>query len=97
MGQEPGDEAQIKHYVTSTYGATFPLFAKIEVNGQNAHPIYQFLRSHSSLAQPDGTAKQIPWNFAKFIVKDNGARADFYLPTVKPLDMEETIKAMLHL
>ncbi len=95
MGQEPGTEAEIKHYVTSTYDSKFPLFAKIDVNGPNTHPIYQFLRQHSSLAQPDGKAKQIPWNFAKFIIQENGTRADFFLPTVKPFDMEEQIKRMV--
>lgn len=49
MGQEPGNEAQIKEYVHSTYNATFPLFAKVEVNGPHTHPVYAFLRNHSSL------------------------------------------------
>ena len=47
MGQEPGDEAQIKQYVQSTYDSKFPLFAKIDVNGENTHPVYRFLRTKS--------------------------------------------------
>ena len=47
--QEPGDDASIKQWATSTYNVQFPMFSKIEVNGQNTHPVYQYLRNNSSL------------------------------------------------
>lgn len=67
--QESGDEAAIKGFCTLNYGVTFPMFAKIDVNGKNAHALYQFLKS----ARPGllGT-KPIKWNFTKFLVARDG-------------------------
>jgi glutathione peroxidase len=64
--QEPGDAAAISDFCTTQYGITFPMFGKIEVNGANTHPIYQWLK-----AQPGATG-DIPWNFSKFLVGRDG-------------------------
>ena len=68
-GQEPGGEAEIKEFCQTSFGTTFPMFAKIDVNGPHAHPLYQFLRE----AQPGilGT-ESIKWNFTKFLVDRQG-------------------------
>jgi len=69
-GQEPGDEEEIKNFCSLTYDVTFPMFAKVEVNGDNAHPLYKALKS----AAPGllGT-EAVKWNFTKFLVDRNGA------------------------
>ena len=67
--QEPGSEAQIKTFCETRFAVTFPLFAKLEVNGAGRHPLYGFLTSQST--QPDGPG-DIQWNFAKFLVDKNG-------------------------
>jgi glutathione peroxidase len=67
--QEPGDEAEIQRFCSATYGVTFPLFAKIEVNGDRAHPLYRFLKG----AQPGVLGSEaIKWNFTKFLVSRAG-------------------------
>ena len=94
--EEPGTEAEIKKYVTRTYGAKFLLFSKIEVNGKGTHPLYQHLRKHSQLYD---VAKQasgdIPWNFAKFLVDSDGQVRHFFAPDVNPLSFKDQIEQML--
>src|SRR5882757_6553937 len=79
--QEPGDEAEIKQFCALNYEVDFPLFAKLEVNGATAHPLYQFLKK----AQPGvlGT-EAIKWNFTKFLVDQNGQVLKRYAPADKP-------------
>lgn len=86
--QEPGDEAEIKTFCSTRYGVTFPLFAKIDVNGANAHPLYQFLKS----ARPGllGT-EMIKWNFTKFLIDRSGKPIKRYAPQDKPEDLEQDI------
>ncbi len=80
-GQEPGTEAEILEFATSTYGVTFPMFAKIEVNGDGAAPLYEWLRAE----QPgDGESPDIAWNFTKFLVARDGSVAKRYEPMVTP-------------
>jgi len=69
MGQEPGDEAEIKTFCSLKYDVTFPLFRKVNVNGRDAHPLYQYLKS-----QRRGFmwTKSIKWNFTKFLVSREG-------------------------
>jgi glutathione peroxidase len=83
--QEPGDEAEIRKFCSTRYGVTFPLFAKIEVNGPGRAPLYAWLTAQPT--QPDGPG-DIAWNFAKFLVgKDGRVRARFD-PRTEPDDNE---------
>src|SRR5262245_45026937 len=68
--QEPGSEAEIKEFCSTRYDVSFPLFAKIEVNGNAAHPLYRYLKQETAGAQGP---EPIAWNFAKFLVDRNGA------------------------
>ena len=86
-GQEPGTETQIKTFCETHYGVTFPLFAKLEVNGAARHPLYAFLTAQAT--QPDGPG-DIQWNFAKFVVDKRGAVAARFSPTVTPSAAELT-------
>lgn len=91
-GQEPGGETEIKKFCETKFGVTFPLFEKIEVNGEHAHPIYQFL----SNSKPGilGT-KGIKWNFTKFLIDRGGHPVRRYAPIDKPEALEGEIKALL--
>ena len=90
--QEPGDEAEIRQFCTLNYSVTFPLFAKLEVNGAAAHPLYQFLKE----ARPGllGT-EAIKWNFTKFLVGRDGVVRQRYAPTDKPESLAAAIGAAL--
>jgi glutathione peroxidase len=67
--QEPGNAAEIRNFCSTQYAVSFPLFAKVEVNGPNAHPLYKFLKQ----AAPGLLgSKAIKWNFSKFLVDRNG-------------------------
>ena len=81
MKQEPGTDEEIKEFARGKYGAEFPLFSKIDVNGRNAHEVYRYLRSNSELYDSaTGTAKPIPWNFAKFILNPEGEVVSYFSP-----------------
>jgi glutathione peroxidase len=82
-GQEPGSEAEIHTFCSTTYGVTFPLAAKVEVNGEGRDPLYAWLASSDT--RPDG-AGDIKWNFAKFLVGRDGAVVGRYSPMVTPED-----------
>ncbi len=90
--QEPGDEAQIQKFCQTKYGVTFPLFAKIEVNGTNAHPLYRWLKE-----QKPGVlgTEGIKWNFTKFLVDRNGYVAHRYAPTEKPSEIAQDFASVL--
>jgi glutathione peroxidase len=90
--QEPGAETEIKSFCSINYGVTFPMFAKIDVNGDNEHPLYAFLKAHKGgLLGFDG----IKWNFTKFLVDRNGVVLDRYAPTTTPASMEaDVVKAL---
>jgi glutathione peroxidase len=79
--QEPGSEGEIKTFCETRFGVTFPMFAKVDVNGAAAHPLYAFLTSQAT--QPDG-AGDIQWNFAKFLVGKDGRVLARFPPTEKP-------------
>lgn len=68
-GQEPGSASQIEEFCESKYGVKFPMFEKIDVNGENAHPFYQYLTSYSGNGIQPGPVK---WNFEKFVIGRNG-------------------------
>jgi glutathione peroxidase len=79
--QEPGTEAQIVQFCQTNYDVSFPLSAKLDVNGANRHPLYQFLTS------PDtGVAGDIQWNFEKFLIGRDGRVLHRYPPPTKPQD-----------
>ncbi|MDF1839013.1 MAG: glutathione peroxidase [Planctomycetota bacterium] len=91
-GQEPGDSGEIETFCQSNFGVTFPMFAKVEVNGPNAAPIFQFLKA----AGPGilGT-KKVKWNFTKFLIDRSGTSVQRFAPTKKPEDLESAIEALL--
>lgn len=90
--QDPGGNEEILTFCQINYGVTFPMFAKIEVNGPNAHPLFQHLK-----AQAPGVlgSEAIKWNFTKFLVDKTGAVKERFAPTTKPSDLEPAIKALL--
>jgi glutathione peroxidase len=90
--QEPGDEAAIKQFCSLNYDVTFPLFAKIEVNGANAHPLYQYLKR---AAKGVLGSESIKWNFTKFLVDKDGAVVRRYAPTDTPERIGNDLAAML--
>lgn len=90
--QEPGTESEIKSFCSLSYDVTFPLFAKIEVNGPNAHPLYRWLKSQQTGLL--GT-EAIKWNFTKFLIDRDGQAVRRYAPADKPdriaTDIEQLI------
>ena len=90
--QEPGDEAQIKQFCETRFRVSFPMFAKIDVNGTDAHPLYAFLKS----AEPGllGT-EAIKWNFTKFLVGRDGRVLKRYAPATKPEAIDADVRAAL--
>lgn len=90
MGQEPGDEAAIKEFTSSRYGVTFPLSAKIDVNGPERHPLYAAL---TQVPDADGEAGDIQWNFEKFLLSPSGEVVARFRPKVEP-GAPEVIEAL---
>jgi len=89
--QEPGGEAEIKSFCQLTYDVTFPLFAKIEVNGSAAHPLYKHLKK----AQPGlFGSESIKWNFTKFLVDREGNVLKRYAPSDTPEMIEEDLRGL---
>lgn len=90
-GQAPGTEAEIVQFCQLKYNVSFPQFAKIKVNGDDADPLYVWLKD-----QKGGVfGKAIKWNFTKFLVDREGNVVERYSPTTKPEDIEEAIKKLL--
>ena len=90
--QEPGDEEEIKNFCSLTYDVSFPMFAKIEVNGAKAHPLYKWLKSEKAgLLGMEG----IKWNFTKFLVGRDGQVLKRYAPTDTPEKIEKDLAAVL--
>jgi glutathione peroxidase len=90
--QEPGDSIEIRNFCSTNYEVTFPLFAKIEVNGSNADPLYTFLKRQ---ARGIFGTERIKWNFTKFLVDAQGRVRNRYSPTAKPPSIEQAIAALL--
>ena len=80
-GQEPGTPEEIQQFCSATYGATFPLTEKLEVNGQRRHPLYGWL---TTTPDDDGVAGEIQWNFEKFVISDSGEVVERFRPPVEP-------------
>jgi glutathione peroxidase len=93
-GQEPGSADEIQTFCSTTYGVTFPLTEKVDVNGQQRHPLYRLL---TETADRDGKAGDIQWNFEKFLVSPAGQIVARFRPTTEPgsSDVVEAIEANL--
>ena len=89
--QEPGDEREIEAFCTNNYRVTFPMFAKIEVNGGNAHPLFKHLKE----TKGGLLSEAIKWNFTKFLVDRKGDVVSRHAPQAKPESLEQPIKAIL--
>lgn len=89
--QEPGTAVEIEEFCATNYAVSFPMFDKIEVNGNNAHPLYQYLRREKSGLL--GSA--IKWNFTKFLVDRSGKVVGRYAPTTTPEQLTRDIEALL--
>ena len=89
--QEPGDDAAIAQFCEINFGVTFPLMKKIEVNGDGAHPVYQYLKSQTKGLL--GSA--IKWNFTKFLINRDGTHIQRFAPTVTPESLDEKVAALL--
>ena len=86
--QEPGNEEEIKQFCSTTYDVTFPMFAKIDVNGENTHPLYQWLKKE---AKGLLGSESIKWNFTKFLVDAEGAVVKRYAPNDAPEKIEKDL------
>jgi glutathione peroxidase len=89
--QEPGDSRQIEQFCTTNYAISFPMFAKIDVNGSDAHPLYQYLKN----AKSGLLGASIKWNFTKFLVDRTGQVVARHAPTAKPEGLTREIEALL--
>ena len=90
-GQEPGDAKQIEQFCSSQYAITFPMFAKIDVNGSNEHPLFAYLKN----ARSGLLGSSIKWNFTKFLVDRSGIVVARHAPTAKPEGLTKEIEALL--
>ena len=90
--QEPGDEAEIKNFCTLTYDVTFPMFAKINVNGSGTHPLYEWLKKEKTGLLGIGAIK---WNFTKFLVDRDGNVVKRYAPSDEPEAIGKDIAKLL--
>ena len=90
--QEPGEAAEIAGFCTLNYGVRFPMFAKIDVNGADAHPLYKWLK-----AEAKGLlgSEAIKWNFTKFLIDREGRVVDRFAPTTEPHALRDRIEALL--
>ncbi|MDA8062376.1 MAG: glutathione peroxidase, partial [Actinomycetota bacterium] len=93
-GQEPGTAEEIQTFCSTTYGVTFPMTEKVEVNGEGRHPLYGEL---TAFADDDGEAGDIQWNFEKFLVGPDGSVVRRFRPRTEPESAEvlEAIEAVL--
>jgi len=89
--QEPGDARAIEAFCETKYRVTFPMFAKIDVNGSKAHPLYDYLRSEKTGL----LGSSIKWNFTKFVVDRSGKVVSRHAPTVTPEALKREIEALL--
>jgi glutathione peroxidase len=90
-GQEPGDAAQIEQFCSSNFAITFPMFAKVDVNGDNAHPLFKYLKN----AKSGLLGSSIKWNFTKFLVDRSGKVVARHAPTARPESLTREIEALL--
>ena len=89
--QDPGTNKEISEFCLLNYGVSFTMFEKIEVNGENAHPIYKFLKDNTKGI----LGSEIKWNFTKFLIDSKGNVVDRFAPTTKPSKIEKDIEKLL--
>ncbi|MBI0576053.1 glutathione peroxidase [Neobacillus cucumis] len=92
MNQEPANEEEIKSFCELNYGVTFPMFAKVDVNGSQAHPLFNYLASQAPGVMG---SKAIKWNFTKFLVDQTGNVHKRYAPSTKPFEIVKDIEGLL--
>ena len=90
--QEPGSDSDISQFCQLNYGVSFPMFAKIDVNGANTHPLYKLLKQEATGVLG---SKGIKWNFTKFLVDQYGNVLERFAPTTKPLQLKQQIEQLL--
>ncbi len=90
--QEPGTEKEIAQFCELNYGVTFPMFAKVDVNGEKASPLYKHLKSAKKGVLG---SEAIKWNFTKFLVDREGRVVERYAPQTEPKDLEADVKKLL--
>lgn len=89
--QEPGTAKDISEGCLINYGVSFPMFSKVDVNGNNAHPLFRYLKS----TLPGFISNSVKWNFTKFVIDAEGNPVKRYAPITSPLKMEELIVSLL--
>lgn len=92
MNQDPGTNEEIQSFCELNFGVTFPMFAKIDVNGKNADPLYQYLTSEAPGALG---MKAIKWNFTKFLIDRKGNVVERYAPNTNPIEIKEDMEKLL--
>ncbi len=90
--QEPGNAEEIKNFCSLTYDVTFPMFAKIDVNGPNAHPLYEYLTREKGGGL---LGRKIKWNFTKFLIGRDGKVLRRFPPTTKPEALDSVIARVM--
>lgn len=90
--QEPGTSEQIAQFCEVNFGVTFPMFAKIDVNGESAHPLYQWLKKEAPGVLG---SERIKWNFTKFLIDREGRVVERFAPTTKPDELRSHIERLL--
>lgn len=90
--QDKGSDSEIAGFCMKNYGVSFPMFSKIEVNGEGEHPLYTYLKSSAKGIL--GT-KKIKWNFTKFLINQKGEVVKRYAPTSKPEDIQKDVASLL--
>lgn len=95
-GQEPGANADIGAFCEKNYGVSFPVFAKIDVNGPHAHPLYRFLKKEKPGVLGFLTGGRIPWNFTKFLVGRDGKVVGRFGPRTEPASLASMIERLLN-
>jgi glutathione peroxidase len=92
MNQDPGNDDAISQFCSLNYGVSFPMFAKIEVNGDGTHPLFRFLKREAKGLMG---SEKVKWNFTKFLVNREGQVVRRYAPTAKPADIRADIEKLL--
>lgn len=92
MNQEPGTESDIQSFCEMNFGVTFPLFSKVDVNGKNAHPLFQYLTEEAPGVLG---MKAVKWNFTKFLVNRSGEVVERYAPNTNPKEIAKDIEKLM--
>ncbi|MFE8071608.1 glutathione peroxidase [Marinobacteraceae bacterium S3BR75-40.1] len=92
LSQDPGSEDEISQFCSLNYGVDFPMFSKIDVNGDNTHPLFRFLKSQAKGVMG---SEKVKWNFTKFLVNRDGEVVKRYSPQTKPDALRKDIEELL--